>query len=89
MSVIIEQIAACVLFVAFMTAYIAAIFGFAVLCDRIKDWFLGVPRLSKNQRERIAMWRQTDRRGAGWIATRARMVIPSEAELLTSEAAFL
>ena len=48
MSNTIEQVAAGVLIFGSIGACIAAIIGFVVLCERIKDWFLGVPRLSKN-----------------------------------------
>jgi hypothetical protein len=89
MSNTIEQVAVGVLVFGSIGVCIAAIIGFVVLCDRIKDWFLGIPRLSKKQRERIAMWRLRQI-GEGRMNTRtACKVIPSEAELLASEAAFL
>ena len=34
-----------------------AIIGFAILCNRIKDWLCGVPPVSMKQRERIGTWR--------------------------------
>jgi hypothetical protein len=70
-------------------ACIAAIIGLVVLCERIKDWFLGVPRLSKKQLDRYAMWRLRQI-GEGRMDSRtACRIIPSEADLLASEAAFL
>ena len=89
MSNTIEQVAAGVLIFGSIGACIAAIIGFVVLCDRIKDWFLGVPRLSKRQRERIAMWRLRQIGERRMDSHTACKIIPSEAELLTSEAAFL
>ncbi len=43
MSNTIEQVAASVLVFGSIGVCIAAIIGFVVLCDRIKDWFHGVP----------------------------------------------
>ena len=67
---------------------IATIIGFIVLCDRIKDWFLGVPRLSKKQLDRHAMWRLRQIGEGRMDSHTACKIIPSEAELLASEAAF-
>ena len=67
----------------------AAIIGFVVLCDRIKDRFLGIPRLSKKQRERMAMWRLIQIGEGRMDGRMACKVIPSEADLLASEVAFL
>ena len=89
MSNTIEQVAAGVLIFGSIGACIAAIIGLVVLCDRIKNWFLGIPRLSKKQRDRIAMWRLRQIGEGRMDAHTARMVIPSEADLLASEAAFL
>ena len=72
-----------------MAAYIAAIIGFVVLCARLKAWLCGVPRLSKKQPDRHAMWRLRQIGERRMDARTARMVIPSEADLLASEAAFL
>ena len=89
MSNTIEQVAAGALLVVFLAGFVAATIGSAALCDRIKDWFLGVPRLSKRQRDRIAMWRLRQI-GEGRLDGRTvRKTIPSETELLASEAAFL
>ncbi len=86
---IIEQVAAGALSVVFLAGFVAAAIGFAVLCDRIKAWLCGVPRLSKKQRDRIAMWRLRQI-GEGRMDSRAACrIIPSEADLLASEAAFL
>jgi hypothetical protein len=89
MSNTVEQVAAGALLVVCMTAYIAAIIGFVVLCDRIKDWFLGIPRLSKKQLDRHAMWRLRQIGEGRMNSHTACRVIPSEADLLASEAAFL
>ena len=89
MSNTIEQVATGVLIVGSIGVCIAAIIGFVVLCDRIKDWFLGVPRLSKKQLDRIAMWRLRQIGEGRMDGHTARVVIPSETELLASEAAFL
>ena len=89
MSNTIEQVAAGVLVFGSIGVCIAAIIGFVVLCDRIKDWFLGIPRLSKKQRERIAMWRLRQIGEGRMDSHTACMVIPSETELLASETAFL
>jgi hypothetical protein len=89
MSNTIEQVAAGVLILGSVGACIAAIIGLVVLCDRIKDWFLGIPRLSEKQRERIAMWRLRQIGEGRMDSHSACMVIPSETELLASEAAFL
>ena len=72
-----------------MAAYIAAIIGFVVLCARLKAWLCGVPRLSKKQLDRHAMWRLRQIGERRMDARTACMVIPSEAELLASEGAFL
>jgi hypothetical protein len=85
----VEQVAAGVLVFGSIGVCIAAIIGFVVLCDRIKDWFLGIPRLSKKQRERMAMWRLRQIGEGRMDARTACKVIPSETELLASEAAFL
>ena len=85
----INQIVPGALLVVFLAGVFAAAIGFAALCDRAKDWFLGVPRLSKKQRDRHAMWRLRQI-GEGRMDSRtACKTIPSEAELLASEAAFL
>jgi hypothetical protein len=89
MSNTIEQVAAGVLVFGSIGACIAAIIGFVVLCDRIKDWFLGVPRLSKKQLDRHAMWRLIQIGEGRMDARTACKIIPSETELLASEAAFL
>ena len=89
MSNTIEQVAAGVLVFGSIGACIAAIIGFVVLCDRIKDWFLGVPRLSKKQLGRHAMWRLRQIGEGRMDARTACRIIPSEADLLASEAAFL
>ena len=89
MSNTIEQIAAGVLVFGSIGVCIAAIIGFVVLCDRLKAWLRGVPRLSKNQRDRMAMWRLRQIGEGRMNAHTARMVTPSEADLLASEAAFL
>jgi hypothetical protein len=89
MSNTIEQVAAGVLMLGLFGAFGAAIIGFVVLCDRIKDRFLGVPRLSKKQRERIAMWRSRQIGEGRMDSHTACMVVPSEADLLASEVAFL
>ena len=89
MSNTIEQVAAGVLIVGSIGVCIAAIIGFVALCDRIKDWFLGVPRLSNKQLDRIAMWRLRQIGEGRMDGHTARVVIPSETELLASEAAFL
>ena len=85
----IEQVAAGVLIFGSIGACIAAIIGFVVLCDRIKDCFLGVLRLSKKQRDRIAMWRLRQIGEGRMDSHTACKIIPSEADLLASEAAFL
>lgn len=89
MSNTIEQVAAGVFLVVCMTAYITAIIGFVVLCNRLKAWLRGVPRLSKKQLDRIAMWRLRQIGEGRMDARTACMVIPSEADLLASEAVFL
>ena len=89
MSNTIEQVAAGALLVVFLAGFVAATIGSAALCDRIKDWFLGVPRLSKRQRERIAMWRLRQIGEGRLDGHTVRKTIPSETELLASEAAFL
>ena len=89
MSNTIEQVAAGALLVVFLAGFVAATIGSAALCDRIKDWFLGVPRLSKRQRERIAMWRLRQIGEGRMDGHTVRKTIPSETELLASEAAFL
>ena len=85
----VEQVAAGVLVFGAIGVCIAAIIGFVVLCDRIKDWFCGVPHISKKQHDRMAMWRLRQIGEGRMNAHTARMVIPSEADLLASEAAFL
>ena len=88
MSNTIEQVAAGVLIFGSIGACIATIIGFVVLCDRFKDWFLGVSRLSKKQLDRHAMWRLRQIGEGRMDARTACKIIPSEAELLASEAAF-
>ena len=88
MSNTIEQVAAGVLIFGSIGACIAAIIGFVVLCNRFKAWLRGVPRLSKKQLDRHAMWRLRQI-GEGRMDARTACVgIPSEADLLASEAAF-
>ena len=89
MSNTIEQVAAGVLIFGSIGACIAATIGFVVLCNRFKAWLRGVPRLSKKQRERIAMWRSRQIGEGRMDSHTACKIIPSEAELLASEAAFL
>ncbi|MGA7391125.1 MAG: hypothetical protein WCA06_00930 [Terrimicrobiaceae bacterium] len=84
----IEQVAAGVLVFGSIGGCIAAIIGFVVLCERIKDWFLGVPRLSKKQLDRTAMWRLRQIGEGRMDARTACVAIPSEADLLAAEAAF-
>ena len=89
MSNIIEQAAAGVLVFDSIGVCIAAIIGFVVLCNRLKAWLRGIPRLSKKQLDRHAMWRLRQI-GEGRTDTRtACRIIPSEVDLLASEAAFL
>ena len=68
--------------------YIAAIITFVILYSRIKAWLHGVPRLSKEQLDRHAMWRLRQIGEGRMDARAACMVIPSEADLLASEAAW-
>ena len=89
MSNTIEQVAAGALLVVFLAGFVAVAIGFVVLCDRIKDWFLGVPRLSKKQLDRIAMWRLRQIGEGRMDFHTACRVIPSEADLLASEAAWV
>ena len=88
MSNTIEQVAASVLVFGSIGVCIAAIIGFVVLCNRLKDWFQGVPRLSKKQLDRHAMWRLRQIGEGRMDSHTACKIIPSEAELLASEAAF-
>ena len=62
--------------------------GFAVLCNRFRAWLRGGPRLSKKQLDRHAMWRLRQIGEGRMDARIACKVIPSETELLASEAAF-
>ncbi len=89
MSDTIEQVAAGVLIFGSIGACGAAIVGLVVLCERIKEWFLGVRRLSKKQLDRHAVWRLRQIGEGRMDARTACRTIPSEADLLASEAAFL
>jgi hypothetical protein len=89
MSNTIEQVAAGVLIFGSIGACIAAIIGFVVLCNRLKAWLRGIPRLSKKQLDRHAMWRLRQIGEGRMDARTACRIIPSEADLLASEAAFL
>jgi hypothetical protein len=89
MSNTIEQVAAGVLIFGSIGACIAAIIGFVVLCNRLKAWLRGIPRLSKKQLDRHAMWRLRQIGEGRMDARTACIIIPSEADLLASEAAFL
>ena len=89
MSNTIEQIAAGVLIFGAIGVCVAAIIGFVVLCNRFKAWLRGVPRLSKKQLDRHAMWRLRQIGEGRMNAHTACRIIPSEADLLASEAAFL
>jgi hypothetical protein len=89
MSNTIEQVAAGVLIFGSIGACIAGIIGFVVLCNRLKAWLRGIPRLSKKQLDRHAMWRLRQIGEGRMDARTACRIIPSEADLLASEAAFL
>ena len=89
MSNTIEQVAAGVLIFGSIGACIAAIIGLVVLCNRLKAWLRGIPRLSKKQLDRHAMWRLRQIGEGRMDARTACIIIPSEADLLASEAAFL
>ena len=89
MSNTIEQIAAGVLIFGSIGACIAAIIGLVVLCNRFKAWLRGVPRLSKKQLDRMAMWRLRQIGEGRMDAHTACVAVPRDADLLASEAAFL
>jgi hypothetical protein len=86
MSNAIEQIAAGVLLVVCMAAYIAAIIGFVVLCNRLKDWFQGVPYVSMKQRERIRAWQQRQLIKHRDDRAFVPLMEPTESELAQEEA---
>jgi hypothetical protein len=84
----IEQVAAGVLLVVCMAAYIAAILGFVAVCNRFKNWLCGIPHVSSEQRDRIAQWRLRQI-GEGRMDSRTALsIIPTEADLIASETAF-
>jgi hypothetical protein len=86
MSNTIEQVAAGVLLVVCMAAYIAAIIGFVVLCNRLKDWFCGVPHVSMKQRERIRAWQHRQLIKHRDDRAFVPLMEPTESELAQEEA---
>ena len=86
MSNTVEQVAAGVLIFGSIGAYVAAIIGFVVLCDRIKAWLCGVPHVSMKQRKRIRAWQHRQlikhRDDPAFIP----LMEPTESELAQEEA---
>ena len=69
-----------------MTAYIAAIIGFVILCDRLKAWLCGIPHVSWKQRERIRVWQQRQLIKYRDDPTFIPLMEPTESELEQEEA---
>jgi hypothetical protein len=86
MSNTIEQVAAGVLLVVCMTAYIAAIIGFVVLCDRLKAWLCGIPHVSMKQRKRIRAWQHRQNMKRLHDPAFVPLMEPTESELAQEEA---
>ncbi len=86
MSNTIEQVAAGALIVGSIAAYVAAIIGFVVLCDRLKAWLCGVPHVSMKQRKRIRAWQHRQLIKHRYDPTFVPLMEPTESELEQEEA---
>ena len=85
MSNTIEQIAAGVLIFGSIGAYIAAIIGFVVLCNRLKAWLCGVPHVSMKQRKRIRAWQHRQLIKHRYDSAFIPLMEPTESELEQEE----
>jgi hypothetical protein len=76
-----EQVAVGLGLLVVMAALIRGSMSVACLCQRIRDWFCGIPRLSKEQRDMINLWRLRQI-GKGRMDSRTAITtVPSEHDL--------
>ena len=85
MSSTIEQVAAGVLIFGSIGAFVAAIIGFVVLCNRFKAWLRGVPRVSMKQRKRIRAWQHRQLIKHRYDSAFIPLMEPTESELEQEE----
>jgi hypothetical protein len=84
-----EQLVTVGILIGFMVGLAGAGFCAVLACDKAQRWLAGERTIPKAQRDRIGRWKLRMIGEGRMDARTACMVIPSEADLLASEAALL